>query len=102
MSALAVHYWLLVVLCWHYDGGGGFFLTYEDLGRMFDRSFPNCPVSLFLFFEVEISLGTVIPLFMPGSVHSGSEDLDDWGQTFSDNVLGDYDTKTSKTFCCES
>ena len=29
-------------------GGGGFFLTYEDLGKRFDNSFPACP--LFFFF----------------------------------------------------
>ena len=47
-------------------GGGGFFLACEDLGRMFDHSPPA------LFFKVEISSRTLIPLFMPGSVHSGS------------------------------
>ena len=48
---------------------GGFFLTCEDFGRMFDHSFPAC---VFKFFLMEISLCTLIPLFMPGSVHSGS------------------------------
>ena len=45
-------------------GGGGSFLPCEDFGRMFDHSFPA--------FYVEISLHTLIPLFRPGSVHSGS------------------------------
>ena len=35
-------------LCTAGDGGGGFFLTCEDLGRMFDTSFPAC--AFFLFF----------------------------------------------------
>ena len=51
------------------SGGGGFFLTCEDFGRMFNHSFPACA---FCLFEVEISSRTLIPLFMPGSVHSGS------------------------------
>ena len=50
--------------------GGGFFLACaEDFGRMVDHSFPACA---FFFFEVQISLGTLIPLLWPGSVHSGS------------------------------
>ena len=49
--------------------GGGFFRDCEDLGRMFDHSFPACT---FCFFEAEISSRTLIPLFMPGSIHSGS------------------------------
>ena len=45
-------------------------LAYEDFGKMFDRLFPACV--FFFFFEVKISSRTLIPLFMPGSVHSGS------------------------------
>ena len=56
------------------SGGGGdsgsFFLACEDFGRIFDHSFPDC--AIFFFFEVEISSSTLIQLFMPGSVHSGS------------------------------
>ena len=48
-------------------GGGGFFLACEDLGTMLDNSFPACA-----FFKVEISLRTLILLFRPGSVDSGS------------------------------
>ena len=42
-----------------------FFLACEDFGRMFDHSFPACPLPppFFFFFEVEISLRTLIPLF---------------------------------------
>ena len=51
------------------------------LGRMFDNSFPACAfcflfLSFFLFllfFLKDISSRTLIPLFRPGSVHSGSE-----------------------------
>ena len=52
---------------------GGFFLTCEELGRMFDHLFPACAV----FSRVEISLRTLIPLIRPGSVHSGSATWDD-------------------------
>ena len=38
-------------------GGGGFFLECEDIGRMFDNSFPACA-----FFKVEISSRILIPL----------------------------------------
>ena len=50
-------------------GGGGVFLTFKDLGRMFDNLFHACA---FFFFLVEISSHTLIPLLRPGSVHSGS------------------------------
>ena len=51
-----------------FSGGGGFFLACEDFGRMFDNSFPACA----FFFKVEINSRTLIPLFRPGLVHSGS------------------------------
>ena len=53
----------------------GFFLACKDFGRMFDNSFPACTVfvwGLFVFLIVEISLHTLIPLFRPVSVSSGS------------------------------
>ena len=53
------------------DGGGGIFLACEDFLRMFDNSFPACAFFLVLF-KVEISSRKLIPLFRPGSVHSGS------------------------------
>ena len=40
-----------------------------DLGRMFHHSFHTSFFFLF-FFEVEISSHTLIPFFVPGSVHS--------------------------------
>ena len=49
--------------------GGDFFLTSKDIGRMFDNSFPACA---FFFFLNEDLLMQIIPLFRPGSVHSGS------------------------------
>ena len=61
--------------------GGGFFLACEDFGRMFDHSFPVCTF-FFFFFKVEISSRTLILLFMPGSVHSGSASWDGCGWMF--------------------
>ena len=46
-----------------------FFLACKDFGRMIDHLLSACAFSLF-FFEVEINLRTLIPLFLPGSVHS--------------------------------
>ena len=62
--------------------GGGFILTGEDFGRMFDHLLPTC----IFFFEVEISSRTLIPLFMPGSVHSGSVSWDDCGRIYPDKL----------------
>ena len=53
-----------------------FVLAREDSGEMFDHSFPAC--ALFFFFwggwrgAMAIIWRTLIPLFMPGSIHSGS------------------------------
>ena len=63
---------------------GVFFLACEDLGRMFDDSFPTCAV--FGVFEVEFSSCTLIPLFMTGSVHSGSASLYDCCRMFPDKL----------------
>ena len=40
----------------------------------------------FFFFEVEISSRTLIPLFLPESVHSGSTSWDDCGRMFPDKL----------------
>ena len=61
---------------------GGFFLVCKNLGGMFSNSFPACT----FFFKVEISLRTLIPLFMPGSVHSGSASWDDCDWVFPDEL----------------
>ena len=46
----------------------GFFLACKDFMRMFDL----LALSFVFLFKVEISSQTLIPLFVPGSVHSGS------------------------------
>ena len=51
---------------------------------MFDNSFPSC--AFVCLFKVEISSRTLIPLFRPGSVHSGSASRDDCDQVFSDEL----------------
>ena len=55
-------------------GGGGGFCLGEDQGRMFDQSLPAGAfvVVVVVVVKVEISSRTLIPLFTPGSVHSGS------------------------------
>ena len=53
----------------------GFFLACKEFfARMFNQSFPHLGISISFssFFEVEISLHTLISLFMPRSVHNGS------------------------------
>ena len=52
---------------WSASGGGGFFFTCKDFGRMFNNSFPACT---FFPFKMEISSCKLIPLFRPGLVHS--------------------------------
>ena len=58
-------------------------LLVRIFGRVFNHSFPGCA---FFFFEVEISLRTLIPLFEPGSVHSGSVSQDNCGRMFPDKL----------------
>ena len=53
---------------------------------MFDHSFPAC-IFFFFFFEVEINLCTLIPLFRPGSIRSGSVSWDDCCWMFPDKLL---------------
>ena len=50
------------------SGGGGFFLASKIWGECATIHF----LSAFFFFLVEIDSCTLIPLFTPGSVHSGS------------------------------
>ena len=57
-----------------------FFLACKDFGRMFDHLLPIC--TFFFFFR----LLTLIPLFRPGSVHSGSASWDDCGWAFPDEL----------------
>ena len=70
----------------HCDGGG-FFSFARILGRLFERSFPACVcvcvcVRVCVLFQVESSSSARIPLFTPGSVHSGSASWDDCGWMF--------------------
>ena len=60
---------------------GDFFLACEDF---FENvwPFPACAFFFFLGGAVEISSCTLIPLFRPGSVHSGSASRDDCGRMF--------------------
>ena len=54
----------------------------EDFGTIFDNSFPACA----FYFSVEISSRTLIPLFKPGSVQSGSASWNDCGRVFPDEL----------------
>ena len=69
--------------CWN-GGGGGFFLECEDVGRLFDNSFPTWACLLLLLGGVRSR--TLIPLFRPRSVHSGSASRDDCGLVFPDKL----------------
>ena len=62
--------------------GSGFFLARKNFEKMFDNLFPNCA----FFFKVKMSSCTLIPLFRPVSVHSGSASWDDCGRMFSDKL----------------
>ena len=54
---------------------------------MFDHSFPACSFFfLSFFFNVKISSRTLITLFRPGSVHSGSASWDDCDWVFADEL----------------
>ena len=72
------------------DLDGGFFLACEDLGQTKCLTIHLPPVLslslFFFFFEVEFSLCTLIPLFSPGSVHSGSVGWDNCGWMFPDKL----------------
>ena len=63
--------------------GRGFFLASKNSEKLFNHSFPTCGFFFFFFFKVEISSCTLVPLFRPGSVHSGSASWDDCGWVFS-------------------
>ena len=68
--------------------GGGFFLVCEDLGRMFDSSFPACTffALFFFFFKAEINLRKLIPHSRPGSANSSSASWDDCDWVFPDEL----------------
>ena len=62
-------FWLSVVVF--------FFPRLQGLGENVCHPFFTCAF-FFFFFWVEISSRTLIPLFMSGSVHSGSASWDNW------------------------
>ena len=81
---------LLAIGSFWWGGGGGcakwswwLFLVCDDFGKMFDNLFHTCA---FFFFKAEISSCTPIPLFRPGSVHSGSVNWDDCDWVFPDKL----------------
>ena len=58
----------------------GWVSSLQEFGKN-GRPFISC-LHFFFFLKVEISLHTLISLFRPGSVHSGSVSWDDCGQVF--------------------
>ena len=75
------------VLCSMNNNGCDSFLACENFGRMSDHSFSACAFFFSFFFcEVEISSRTPIPLFMPGSVHSGSASCGDCDRIFPNKL----------------
>ena len=59
-------------------GGGGFFLACEDFGWLFDSEIPRL--------RFKWRLAPLIPLFRPGSVHSGSASWGDCVRVFPDEL----------------
>ena len=63
-------------------------VAFSSLARffriMFDHRFPAC--AFFFFFFEEIISRTLIPLFRPGSVHSGSASWDNCGWAFPNEL----------------
>ena len=84
--------------------GGGFFLTSENSEGRFKDSFPartSCFFTLFSF-KVEISSHTPIPLYGPGSIHSGSASWDDCEQVFPDDLHVSPFSGQASTLCLNS
>ena len=59
-------------------------LACEDFAGSFDKFISQ--LSFFFFFKVAVSSCTPIPLLLPGSVHNGSTNWDDFDQVFSDKL----------------
>ena len=59
-------------------------VTYSSLARILGEC--STIHSSLALLKVEISSRTLIPLFRPGSVHSGSASLGDCGRMFSDEL----------------
>ena len=64
------------------------FSSRAKIGENVQPVIPHIALFFFFsfFFEAEFSSRTLIPLFMPGSVHSGSASRDDYGQVFPDKL----------------
>ena len=77
---------------WHnqyINGDWWFWWLFPHLRGFWDNVWlfiPHLRFLLLFVFEVEISSHTLIPLFMPGSVHSGSASWDDYDQIFLDKM----------------
>ena len=63
-------------------------VAFSSLARIWGECLINhsLPVLFFFFFKVEISSCTLIPLFRPGSIHSGSASRDESDQAFPDEL----------------
>ena len=64
-------------------------VAFSSLARILGEcSTIHSPLALFFFsfFKLDFSSCTLIPLFMPGSVHSGSVTWDDCGRIFPDKL----------------
>ena len=66
---------------------------------MFDNSFPACAFFFFLFFKMEISSHKLIPLFRPGSVHSGSASWDDCDRVFPHELCVKFPDRFPHSAC---
>ena len=67
-------------------------VAFSSLARIWENVRPVIPclcftkLFVFVFIKVEISLCKLIPLFRPGSVHSGSASRGDCGRMFPDKL----------------
>ena len=72
------------------DGGGGggwwWWWLFPGMRGFWGKVTIRSPPALFFFFKVETSSRIRIPLFIPGSVHSGSASWDDCGRVFPDEL----------------
>ena len=111
-------YWLSVILgplalketiltwfsdLWLYGGGGTFFSSrVRNWGDCLTVHSPPALLFLKWFFEVEISMRKLIPLFRPGSVHGGSASWDGCNRAFPDELhVISFPGKTP-TLCLDS
>ena len=61
-------------------------VAFSSLARIFGECWNIHSPPALLIFIVKISSRTLIPLFRPGSIHSGSPSLDDCGRVFPDQL----------------